>query len=91
MVLLITYDLNSPGKNYNHLYDAIKSISGIWWHSLSSVWLVETLLTPKQVFELLSPCIDRNDEIFVIRLSKDYWGQLPKQESWDWLRDRVVF
>uniref|UniRef100_UPI003FD8692B hypothetical protein n=1 Tax=Desulfovibrio sp. TaxID=885 RepID=UPI003FD8692B len=39
MSYLISYDLNAPGKNYDQLYDAIKSLGG-WWHHLDSTWIV---------------------------------------------------
>jgi len=88
MVILITYDLNKPGKDYSKLHEAIKNISGIWWHDLTSVWLVETHFSAKQVSERLLPLIDTNDEIFVIRVFGDYSGWLP-QRAWDWLRSKT--
>ena len=39
MSYLISYDLNSPGKNYAQLYAAIQKL-GSWWHCLDSTWIV---------------------------------------------------
>jgi hypothetical protein len=86
MVLLITYDLNAPGKNYDRLYEEIKK-AGTWWHHLDSTWLIETQSSPQQWYERLAPHIDRNDFLFVIEVERNYWGQLP-QEAWEWLRGR---
>ena len=37
--MLIGYDLNRPGQNYDDLFDEIKNL-GTWWHCLDSTWLV---------------------------------------------------
>lgn len=39
MIVLITYDLKQPGRNYTDLYEAIKSL-GDWQHPLESTWFV---------------------------------------------------
>jgi hypothetical protein len=39
--LLITYDLNSPGRKYDALHDEIKAL-GAWWHYMESTWIVVT-------------------------------------------------
>ena len=39
--LLIGYDLDKPGQNYESLFVAIKTL-GEWWHYLDSTWLVAT-------------------------------------------------
>lgn len=86
MVHLITYDLNRPGKNYEDLYKAIKAI-GTWWHYLDSTWLVETSLTPQQVWERLAPVVDKTDRVLVVKVTSSNSGWLT-QEAWDWLNAR---
>lgn len=86
MILLITYDLMSPGQKYEPLHEAIKS-AGTWWHHLESTWLVETNLTPKQWYEKLAPFLDQNDNILIIEVKQNYWGWLP-QKAWDWINQR---
>lgn len=84
MVYLITYDLNKPGQNYNSLYEAIKKI-GRWWHHLDSNWLVETNNnSASQISDILRKEIDKNDNLLVIRVTRDYAGWLPKK-AWDWI------
>lgn len=41
----IDYDLRNPGRNYEPLYDAIKSY-GQWAHPLDSMWIIETEIMP---------------------------------------------
>ena len=83
MVYLITYDLNKIGQNYDELYKAIKNL-GSWWHYLDSNWLVETDNSSNNISEILRNEIDNNDNLLVIKVTKDYAGWLP-QEAWDWL------
>ena len=47
--LLISYDLNKPGQNYDKLYAKIKELR-TWWHYLDSTWIVVSALTPSQAF-----------------------------------------
>lgn len=89
MVLLIGYDLKTPGKDYNDLYKAIKSY-GTWWHHLDSTWIISTSKTPKQVANDLRNHMDDNDNLLVIRVTNDpkYAGWLP-DKAWEWLNARV--
>lgn len=36
--LLVGYDLNKPGQNYDDLWVHLKDL-GPWWHYLDSTWL----------------------------------------------------
>lgn len=86
MILLITYDLKAPGRNYEELHETIKS-AGTWWHHLESTWLIETNLTPEQWYNNLAKHLDINDLIFIIEVKRNYYGYLP-QKAWDWLGQR---
>ena len=85
MILLITYDLNSPGKNYENLYKEIKS-EGWWWHHLDSTWLIKTNNNPKYWYNKLKPFLDSNDYIFICEFTGSYYGFLPK-DAWTWIED----
>ncbi|KYD03482.1 hypothetical protein [Heyndrickxia sporothermodurans] len=85
-VLLITYDLNKPGQNYEKLYETIKSF-GPWAHYLESTWFVETNFTKTQVREKLKTVLDKNDHFFICTV-KDYDGWADKK-LWEWLKKRV--
>lgn len=75
MTYLVSYDLNSPGKNYDDLYEAIKSAStGVWCKPLSSVYIIKSNLTAEAVYNRLKPCLDGNDCILVIEVAREsYW------------------
>lgn len=65
---IIEYDLCSPGRNYNELYDAIKSYS-VWAHITESTWFVKTSDSCVMVRDNLSKHIDNNDRLFVAELT----------------------
>jgi len=87
MICSINYDLKRPGQNYNALYEAIKSC-GSWWHHLGSTWLVDTTLNANGVWDRLAPHVDKNDNVLVIGVTRNYKGWLPK-DAWDWLNERA--
>ncbi len=63
---IISYDLRTPGRNYNALYEAIKAY-GTWAHINESLWAVVTTKTAVQVRDHLATHVDQNDRIFVIK------------------------
>ena len=86
MILLITYDLNRPGQNYNDLYKEIKK-AGTWWHHLDSTWIISTSSTPAQWQKRLQKHMDDNDNLLVIEVCDNYQGWLP-DKAWKWLKER---
>jgi hypothetical protein len=86
MVYLITYDLNTEGKDYNALYDKIKSL-GQCFHPLESVWFLQSAYYDvNTISEQLRTTMDNNDHIFVVEITnKPRQGWLPKT-AWEWLR-----
>lgn len=89
MVYLITYDLKTPGKEYNTLYDEIKSI-GENYHPLESTWFVKSSLSATNLSTKLRSVIDENDSLFVVKISKqDRQGWLPKT-AWEWLKTNEI-
>jgi hypothetical protein len=86
-VLLVTYDLNKPGKDYT---DVLKEIRKFSWAKLSeSSYAVETDLSPQQLYNRLSPYLDATDTLYVIELHLPYHGQGPKEVN-DWLAKRLT-
>lgn len=88
MVILVTYDLNRPGKNYTSLYNALGRVSNTVSKPVESVWLFQTNKSSNQVYNLLRPYVDDSDRLFVVRLTSDYIGWLDGKVV-DWLAGRV--
>ena len=89
---LIAYELKGVDKNsYAGLYEAIKGISGLWWHFLDSTWIIKnTSLTANEIYERLKPHLNETvgDHVLVIKIdttSKQGW--LPVS-AWHWLNDK---
>ena len=82
---IISYDLRSPGRNYEDLYERIRSY-GTWAHITESTWAVMTTQTAAQVRDYVWAVMDNNDRLFVVK-SGGEWGtyNLPKERN-DWLR-----
>ena len=85
MIVLITYDLKQPGRNYTPLYEAIKSF-GDWQHPLESVWFVEMNDNARldDVIALLKQNADKNDLFYAVRITGLYQGWLAKS-FWNWI------
>jgi len=83
-VLLVTYDLNRPGQSYTCIYEKLKDFP---YAKLSeSSWAIQTDKHPQAIWELLSPCLDANDSLFVITLSQPWWGRSKYPDVLPWLQ-----
>ncbi|PKH91403.1 hypothetical protein CXF76_11570 [Pseudoalteromonas sp. 78C3] len=63
--LIISYDLNSPGQDYDKIFDKIKSL-GSWAKVQKSFWYVKSSLTAAEARDKLNSVIDSNDSLIVI-------------------------
>jgi hypothetical protein len=80
-IYCVTYDLKSPGQNYQKIHDYLKSFASC--KQLESFWLIETNHTTTAIREAIASITDSNDIVFVARLQRDW-------SSWnfgcaDWL------
>jgi hypothetical protein len=82
-VLLVTYDLRTPGHNYNPFYEALKQ-QGNWWHHISSTWLIATTKTPQELYSALVGHIMTGDSLLVVTVKYPYWGSLT-EKAWKWI------
>lgn len=87
-VLLITYDLNKPGKDYNDLLKAIKEYA--WARLSESCYSIRTDRSPQHVFDELRPFLDQNDNLYIVNLKRPYAGFGPKDVN-DWLDKNLPY
>lgn len=85
MVYCISYDLRKSGRDYESLYEAIKSYR-TWWHQTGSVWFVVTSDTAAHIRDRLSEQLDSNDKLFVIALQRRWAGVGFSQREYEWLK-----
>lgn len=87
MLVLITYDIKNPDKDYSSLYEAIKNCGTAWWHHIESVWIVKTDMSPRDCFNRIRECFTEEDCCFVVDITQQpREGWLPAN-AWKWIRD----
>lgn len=78
-VLIVSYDLRNPGRNYENLLQRIKQYS---WASLGgSAYLIRSDSAPTQLRDYFAQVLDANDKIYV--------GVAPAPSAWQGLPDDV--
>lgn len=82
-VLLVTYDLKTPLRDYAPFYEALKQ-QGAWLHYLDSTWLISTSHTPQQLYNAVVSHITTSDRLLIVPITRPYYGFMPK-DVWDWL------
>jgi hypothetical protein len=87
MILLVSYDLKVPGRDYTKLYETLKSASA-WWHYLESTWLLSTTDNVVTWTDKIRAAMDENDIFLVVDITgKSNNGWLPKK-AWEWINER---
>ena len=81
---LVSYDLNTPGKDYRNLIDAINRYDNPC-RILKSQWLIHSDKTAAQLCKELLAFVDANDEILVCELSENRFCRL-KPETFEKLQ-----
>lgn len=74
-VYIVSYDLRSPGRNYQALWTRLGEWSA--QRALESLWLIDTPCTAAQIRDDLRNHVDINDRIFVAKLTgESAWTSL---------------
>ncbi len=86
--IMIDYDLNKPGQNYDSLIKEIKRLGGnVWCHPLKSSWVIKTTLSAAQVRDDLTQYVDNGDAMLVMNITGDNWASSGLQKDLnDWLQ-----
>jgi len=84
----VSYDLYTPGQNYDSLTTAIKGL-GNWAKIHKSFWYVNTTMSATQVAEYLWKLMDNNDTLYVVDSTNNMaaWRNLPKDVE-DQIKDQ---
>ncbi len=81
-ILLVTYDLNKPGQDYSNFLEKIRLYPST--RLSESSYAIQTSKSPQSVYKELTPHLDKNDYIYIITLSKPYFGYGPENVN-KWL------
>ena len=79
-VVLVTYDLKQPGRNYQPVYDYLKRFTNC--KGLESVWLLDTNTPTRQIRDDLQRLVDNNDKVFVVKITKEWYSLNYTCSSW---------
>jgi hypothetical protein len=82
-VLLVTYDLRAPGRNYAPVWAYLGGFTHC--KGMESVYLLDTNVTPETIRDALRGMVDSNDRVFVVEITRRW-------NSWnytcgEWLND----
>ncbi|MGE2817956.1 hypothetical protein ACQI5H_22845 [Mycobacterium heidelbergense] len=82
---IVTYDLSTPGRDYESLFSYLKSFP-YHAHVLESSWAIITSKTALEVCNEILPHIDGNDHVLVNEVTLNAaWFGLPDPVS-EWLK-----
>lgn len=87
--VMIGYDLNKTGQNYDGLIEAIKRLSETRWHCLDSTWILKTDHSTEVIRNALRPYLDLNDELLVVTLQRDAAWQGFDDNCSNWLTNNL--
>jgi hypothetical protein len=86
----INYDLKKPGRNYEPVYDYLKSYP-TRCPLLDSCWLVRTNKTAGDVRDDLMQLVDRGDEVATFDVTGDSWGTNFTDKRTEWLHNNMGY
>lgn len=78
--LLISYDLMSPGQNYETVIKEIKKLGG-WAQVHYSLWYVRSDLSAVEARDRVKTVMDDNDKLFVADMKAAAWRMLDDDVS----------
>ena len=76
------YDLIAPGRNYQGLYDAIKSYKK-WGKLTESCWAIVTTSSAVEIRNYLQCFMDNNDRLMIIKGGGEAaWRNMMADSQW---------
>ena len=83
---VVTYDLNKESVRPK-IVEEVKS-TGDWAKLSESSYAIETPETPQAVYNRFTKHLDGNDNLYVITLTRPYYGQGPTDVN-SWLESHL--
>lgn len=84
-VYLVTYQLNTPGQDYDSLYDALDAYDHI--NPINTIYFIATDQGAVDVKDELKTYIGSNDALIVIDI-REHWGMTGVGTGvGDWIKD----
>lgn len=88
-IILVSYDLMSPGQDYSKLGAHLRSYPG-YIKPLESLWFLKTSYSASKVRDRVKNYVDSNDRLMVIDVTGDSaaWYNLSDRHSL-WLKENL--
>jgi hypothetical protein len=84
-LLLVTFSLRNPNKDYSQFLVALRGNAQQWWHFIEQSCVVTTHHDVDSLSKALLPHMEKTDSLLVVEITPhQFQGWLPK-EAWDWL------
>jgi hypothetical protein len=83
----VNYDLGNPNRNYDGVFQAIKSCSNGFCRPTKSQWIINSSSTTAQIRDTISPFLDAGDKLFVAEVGNDWATWAIDKEITDWLKN----
>lgn len=84
-LLLVTFALRNPNKNYDPFFIELRGNSLNWMHYIEQTCLASSHLDEDSMTKKLVQHIDATDSLIVVKIEPHQFnGWLPKA-AWDWL------
>lgn len=86
---LATYDLNSPGQQYDEVIKLFKGeLSQAYCKYWKSAFLFTSDLTPLEMMEKLEQYLDSGDKMIIIEVVNNKNGWLTDKQ-WEWINQHI--
>lgn len=86
--ILIHYELHGTNRDYDALYQQIRSC-GAWCHVHESLWLVNTTRTASEIRDHVGMVLKQRDQILTIDVSGRPWATNYRNEQTSWMRQNM--
>jgi hypothetical protein len=85
-LLLVTYSLNAPNRDYSGFYDAIAAYPHV--RLSESSYAIHTYETPSTLFSQLSLHMEESDHLYIMTLMRP-WQAYGLEEVTKWLESHL--
>jgi hypothetical protein len=82
------YDLISPGRDYQPVYDYIEA-THFYARPLESLWLIRTNKSAATVRDELKELVDTNDKVLTVDVTGDGWATNFSDAHTDWMKKHI--
>ncbi len=84
-LLLISFSLRNPNKDYDPFFVELRGNSLNWMHYIEQTCLASTHLDENSMTHKLIRHMDPTDSLIVVKIEPHQFNGVLPREAWDWL------